>query len=60
MRRALQLSDGDLTGLVNTPFSVAVYVVVAALLAWPLLRRAFRKPAMVGQDREADSEKVDV
>ncbi len=39
MRRALQLSDGSLTGLVNTPFSIAVYVVVLALLLWPVLRR---------------------
>jgi putative tricarboxylic transport membrane protein len=41
MRRALQLSDGSLTGLVNTTFSVAVYVIVAVVLAWPLLRRLF-------------------
>ncbi|CAL9375832.1 tripartite tricarboxylate transporter permease [Streptomyces sp. enrichment culture] len=37
LRRALQISDGSLTGLVNTPFSVAVYAVVALLLAWPLI-----------------------
>ncbi|NLU75484.1 tripartite tricarboxylate transporter permease [Streptomyces sp. HNM0575] len=39
LRRALQISDGSVTGLVNTPFSVTVYVVIALLLAWPLLRR---------------------
>ncbi|QFZ23698.1 tripartite tricarboxylate transporter permease [Saccharothrix syringae] len=43
MRRALQLSDGSLTGLVNTPFSVAVYAVVVLLLAWPLVRRLVRR-----------------
>ncbi|MFC5749015.1 tripartite tricarboxylate transporter permease [Actinomadura rugatobispora] len=43
MRRALQISDGDLTGLVNTPMSVAVYTVIALLLAWPLLRRLVSK-----------------
>jgi putative tricarboxylic transport membrane protein len=41
MRRALQLSDGSLTGLVNTAFSVTVYVIVAVVLAWPLIRRLF-------------------
>ncbi|SES26588.1 putative tricarboxylic transport membrane protein [Actinokineospora terrae] len=35
MRRALQLSDGSLTGLVNTPFSIVVYAVVAVVLLWP-------------------------
>ncbi len=39
MRRALQLSDGSLTGLVNTAFSVTVYVIVAVVLLWPLIRR---------------------
>ncbi|MPY81088.1 MAG: tripartite tricarboxylate transporter permease, partial [Actinophytocola sp.] len=39
MRRALQITDGDLGGLVNTPFSVTVYAIIAVILAWPLLRR---------------------
>lgn len=39
LRRALQISDGSATGLVNTPFSVTVYVVVALILAWPLVRK---------------------
>ena len=39
MRRALQLSDGALTGLVNTTFSITVYAVVAVLVLWPLLKR---------------------
>src|SRR5690606_20778384 len=39
LRRALQISDGSVTGLVNTPFAVTVYVVIAVLLAWPWLRR---------------------
>ncbi|CAM04596.1 putative tricarboxylic transport membrane protein [Saccharopolyspora erythraea NRRL 2338] len=39
MRRALQISDGDLTGLVNTPFSVTVYGVVVLILLWPLIVR---------------------
>jgi len=43
MRRALQLSDGSLTGLVDTPLAVAVHGVVAVLLVWPLARRALRR-----------------
>ncbi len=40
LRRALQIGDGSVTGLVNTPFSVTVYAVVLLLLLWPLLRKA--------------------
>jgi len=39
LRRALQISDGSVSGLVDTPFSVTVYAVVALLLAWPALKR---------------------
>jgi len=47
MRRALQLSDGDLVGLVNTPFAIVVYVIIAVLLFFPLILKAVRpeKPA---------------
>lgn len=49
LRRALQISDGSVTGLVNTPFAVTVYVVIVLLLAWPLLRRlAGRGPRPAG------------
>jgi putative tricarboxylic transport membrane protein len=44
MRRALQLSDGSLTGLFNTPFTLVVYAIVVLLLSWPLISRLFRKP----------------
>jgi putative tricarboxylic transport membrane protein len=43
MRRTLQISDGDLTGLVNTPMAATVYAVVALLLAWPLVRGIARR-----------------
>ncbi|TCP54329.1 putative tricarboxylic transport membrane protein [Tamaricihabitans halophyticus] len=39
MRRALQISDGDLIGLVNSPFAITVYAVVALILLWPLIRK---------------------
>ncbi len=48
MRRALQISDGELAGLVNTPFSITVYAVVVLILLWPLVLRMFpwrRNPA---------------
>ncbi|MEY7978504.1 tripartite tricarboxylate transporter permease [Streptomyces pilosus] len=39
LRRALQISDGSVAGLADTPFSVTVYAVVVLLLGWPLVRR---------------------
>ncbi|MGP3978492.1 tripartite tricarboxylate transporter permease [Streptomyces sp. 8N114] len=48
LRRALQISDGSVTGLVNTPFAITVYAVIAVLLLWPLLKRLLpsrRRPA---------------
>jgi putative tricarboxylic transport membrane protein len=42
MRRALQLSGGQLSGLVNSPFSIVVYTIIVALLVVPLLRRRRR------------------
>ncbi|CAL9667960.1 hypothetical protein SUDANB95_07301 [Actinosynnema sp. ALI-1.44] len=59
VRRALQLSDGSLEGLVNTPFSIAVYAVVVVLLAWPLVRRLVRRPAPAGASPQVEREKVD-
>ncbi|GAA2454040.1 tripartite tricarboxylate transporter permease [Actinomadura vinacea] len=43
MRRTLQISDGDLTGLVNSPLAATVYAVIAVLLMWPLVRRLVRR-----------------
>ncbi|MCI2418725.1 tripartite tricarboxylate transporter permease [Saccharopolyspora sp. K220] len=43
LRRALQISDGHVSGLVNTPFAIAVYCVVALILLWPLVSRAIPK-----------------
>jgi putative tricarboxylic transport membrane protein len=55
MRRALQLSDGSLTGLVNTPFAIAIYVVIVAILAWPLLRRLVRPNRSTEESQQADA-----
>ncbi|MFC4071117.1 tripartite tricarboxylate transporter permease [Actinoplanes subglobosus] len=38
-RMALQLSGGDLSGLLGGAVSYLVYAVVAVILAWPLIRR---------------------
>ncbi|MBN6035909.1 tripartite tricarboxylate transporter permease [Amycolatopsis sp. 195334CR] len=55
MRRALQLSDGELTGLVNSPMAVVVYAIIAVLLAWPLLRKLRRKPAETPEHERIDA-----
>jgi putative tricarboxylic transport membrane protein len=39
LRRALQISDGEINGLFNTAFSVTVYAIIALLLLWPLVNR---------------------
>jgi putative tricarboxylic transport membrane protein len=39
MRRALQISNGDLTGLVNTPFTWVVYAVIALIVFAPMINR---------------------
>lgn len=44
LRLSLQLSDGDWSGLVNTPLAVSLYVVAVLLLVWPFLARLRRKP----------------
>ncbi|MBX6765621.1 MAG: tripartite tricarboxylate transporter permease, partial [Actinomadura rubrobrunea] len=34
LRRALQISDGSLSGLVSTPFAVTVYVIILLIVLW--------------------------
>jgi len=47
-RIALQLSNGDLSGLVGGPVSYEIYLIILVLIGWPLLRRyVVRRP----QDR---------
>jgi putative tricarboxylic transport membrane protein len=38
-RRALQLSNGELSGLWSTPLTKFVYLVIAIVLLWPLIGR---------------------
>jgi putative tricarboxylic transport membrane protein len=42
LRKALQMSAGDVSGLWSEPVAVVVYLVVAVVLAWPLLAAAWR------------------
>jgi putative tricarboxylic transport membrane protein len=48
LRRALQLSDGSLTGLFTSPLTIAIYVIIAVVLLWPVVNRfvirRFRPP----------------
>ncbi|MGH3801180.1 MAG: hypothetical protein ACRDTD_13785 [Pseudonocardiaceae bacterium] len=40
LRRTLQLSEGDISGLWSDPLAVAVYIVVGLIVLWPLINRA--------------------
>ncbi|MGH3999557.1 MAG: tripartite tricarboxylate transporter permease, partial [Pseudonocardiaceae bacterium] len=42
LRQTLQLRNGDITGLWSEPLAIVVYIVIALVLAWPLLSRASR------------------
>ena len=43
LRRTLQLSDGDISGLWSDPLTVAVYIVVGLIVLWPLINRVVRR-----------------
>src|SRR3712207_6449444 len=45
LRQALQISNGDLSGLID-PFAVVVYVIVALILLWPLVRLLLPRKAV--------------
>jgi hypothetical protein len=39
MRRALQLSNGEISGLWSTPLAKFIYLIIAIVLLWPLISR---------------------
>jgi putative tricarboxylic transport membrane protein len=39
LRRTLQLSNGDISGLWSTPLAKLIYLIIAIVLLWPLLSR---------------------
>jgi putative tricarboxylic transport membrane protein len=43
LRRALQISDGEISGLFNTPFSLGVYALIALVLLLPLIVKVLRR-----------------
>jgi hypothetical protein len=43
MRRALQISDGEISGLFNTAFSITIYAIIALLVLWPLINFVVRR-----------------
>jgi putative tricarboxylic transport membrane protein len=49
MRTALQISNGEISGLFNTWFSRILYLIIAVVLLWPLVRRIL--PARLGGTR---------
>ena len=59
LRKSLQLSSGDISGLWSEPVAVIGYVIVALVLAWPLLARLIPrrapKPAEDGSEEALSS-----
>jgi putative tricarboxylic transport membrane protein len=55
LRQALQISNGQLSGLVD-PLAVVVYVIVALILLWPVVRRLLPRKATVPVLAEAAHE----
>ena len=49
LRRALQISGGEWSGLVSSPLAIGIYCLIALILIWPLINRfiirRLRKPA---------------
>lgn len=43
-RMSLQLSGGDLSGLIGGPVSYLIYLLIIGVMVWPLVRRFVRKP----------------
>jgi putative tricarboxylic transport membrane protein len=43
LRKAFQLSAGDVSGLWNEPVAVVVYLLVALILCWPFVALAWRR-----------------
>ncbi len=65
LRKSLQLSSGEWSGLWSEPVAIGVYVVIGLILAWPLLARLLRRsravPVTASDDTptEAEQELVD-
>jgi len=42
-RRSMQLSEGDPSVFISTPFTLITYALMLTALAWPLINKAFKK-----------------
>jgi putative tricarboxylic transport membrane protein len=43
LRKTLQLSAGDVSGLWSEPIAVGIYILIALILLWPLLYKLIRR-----------------
>ena len=43
LRKTLQLSAGDPSGLFSEPIAIGIYVIIAIILAWPLVLKVIRR-----------------
>ncbi len=59
LRRALAISQGDYTALVDSPISIGLLVVAAVMLLVPVLGRIFRRRARRDQPSEPDGTEPD-
>ena len=55
LRQALQISNGDISGLIE-PFSIVVYCIVALILLWPVVRQLLPRKALPSVLEEAAHE----
>jgi putative tricarboxylic transport membrane protein len=42
-RRALQISNGEISGLFNSPIAIFIYVLIAIIILWPLVSLVIRR-----------------
>ena len=48
LRRAVQISDGDYWTLLSSPLCIAIYALIALVLAWPLVKKLQNRQTPVG------------
>jgi putative tricarboxylic transport membrane protein len=58
LRRALQISDGDFTVLVSSPFTVVLYLGMVVLVGWPVLARVVRRRQATGDGGRRTAERL--
>jgi putative tricarboxylic transport membrane protein len=59
LRKSLQLSDGQLSGLFNEPVALVVYAIGLLVLAWPLVARLGRRSPAVQKALEGLDDSTD-